>query len=57
MKWLFEAAGSAVTYDSNSFAPDSASTATSISTGRKTYSGTINNTEIFNKMAEMLNVQ
>ena len=38
----FEAAGSAVTYDSNSFAPDSASTATSISTGEKTYSGTIN---------------
>ena len=38
----FEAAGSAVTYDSNSFAPDSASTATSISTGHKTCSGTIN---------------
>lgn len=38
----FEAAGSAVTYDSNSFAPDSASTATSLSTGKKTYSGTIN---------------
>ena len=38
----FEAAGSAVTYDSNSFCPDSASTATSISTGHKTYSGTIN---------------
>ena len=38
----FETAGSAVTYDSNSFAPDSASTATSISTGHKTYSGTIN---------------
>ncbi len=38
----FEAAGSAVTFDSNSFAPDSASTATSISTGHKTYSGTIN---------------
>ncbi|MBO5228551.1 MAG: alkaline phosphatase [Lachnospiraceae bacterium] len=37
----FEAAGSAVTYDSNSFAPDSASTATSIATGHKTYSGTI----------------
>lgn len=37
----FEAAGSAVTYDSNSFAPDSASTATSIATGYKTYSGTI----------------
>ena len=41
----FEAAGSAVTYDSNSFAPDSASTATSIATGHKTYSGTINMSE------------
>lgn len=29
----FDVAGSAVTYDSNSFAPDSASTATSIATG------------------------
>lgn len=38
----FDVAGSAVTYDSNSFAPDSASTATSLSTGEKTYSGTIN---------------
>ena len=38
----FDVAGSAVTYDSNSFCPDSASTATSISTGHKTYSGTIN---------------
>lgn len=38
----FEAVGSVVTYDSNSFAPDSASTATSISTGHKTYSGSIN---------------
>ena len=38
----FEAAGSAVTYDSNSFAPDSASTATSLATGYKTYSGSIN---------------
>lgn len=38
----FDVAGSAVTYDSNSFAPDSASTATSISTGKKTYSGSIN---------------
>ena len=38
----FEAAGSAVTFDSNSFAPDSASTATSIATGHKTYSGSIN---------------
>ena len=32
----FEVAGSAVTYDSCSFAPDSASTATSIATGYKT---------------------
>ena len=38
----FEVAGSAVTFDSNSFAPDSASTATSIATGYKTYSGSIN---------------
>ena len=38
----FPVAGSAVTYDSSSFCPDSASTATSISTGYKTYSGTIN---------------
>ena len=38
----FEVAGSAKTYDSCSFAPDSASTATSIATGRKTYSGMIN---------------
>ena len=38
----FEVAGSAVTYVSCSFAPDSASTATSIATGKKTYSGMIN---------------
>ena len=38
----FPVSGSAVTYDSTSFCPDSASTATSISTGHKTYSGTIN---------------
>ena len=38
----FPVAGSAVTYDSCSFAPDSASTATSIATGHKTYSGMIN---------------
>ena len=38
----FPVAGSAQTYDSTSFCPDSASTATSISTGHKTYSGTIN---------------
>jgi len=57
----FEAAGSAVTYDSNSFAPDSASTATSISTGRKTYSGTINvdvtGTEVFETIAEKVHEQ
>lgn len=41
----FEAAGSAVTYDSSSFCPDSASTATSLSTGYKTYSGVINMNE------------
>ncbi|MBE6024629.1 MAG: alkaline phosphatase [Cellulosilyticum sp.] len=38
----FPVAGSAQTYDSTSFCPDSASTATSISTGYKTHSGTIN---------------
>lgn len=38
----FPVAGSAQTYDATSFAPDSASTATSISTGYKTHSGTIN---------------
>ena len=38
----FPVAGSAVTYDSSSFCPDSASTATSLSTGYKTYSGSIN---------------
>jgi alkaline phosphatase len=38
----FPIAGSAQTFDSTSFCPDSASTATSISTGFKTYSGVIN---------------
>ena len=38
----FPVAGSAQPYDSTSFCPDSASTATSIATGHKTYSGTIN---------------
>lgn len=38
----FPIAGSAQTYDATSFAPDSASTATSILTGQKTHSGTIN---------------
>ena len=57
----FEAAGSAVTYDSNSFCPDSASTATSISTGHKTYSGTINMNETgsvaYKTIAEQLKEQ
>ena len=43
----FPVAGSAATYDSTSFCPDSASTATSLSTGHKTYSGTINMDETF----------
>lgn len=38
----FPVNGSAQTFDSTSFCPDSASTATSISTGNKTYSGVIN---------------
>lgn len=38
----FPVAGTATTFDSTSFAPDSASTATSLSTGFKTYSGVIN---------------
>ena len=50
----FEVAGSAVTYDSNSFAPDSASTATSISTGHKTYSGSINVDETATKTYETI---
>ncbi|MGN0692219.1 MAG: alkaline phosphatase, partial [Oscillospiraceae bacterium] len=43
----FPVCGSAVTYDSTSFCPDSASTATSLATGHKTYSGTINMDETF----------
>ncbi len=43
----FPVVGSANTYDSSSFCPDSASTATSLSTGHKTYSGTINMDETF----------
>ncbi|MBS7526244.1 alkaline phosphatase [Fusibacter paucivorans] len=38
----FSVAGNATTFDSTSFCPDSASTATSISTGFKTLSGVIN---------------
>lgn len=50
----FEAAGSAITYDSTSFCPDSASTATSLSTGYKTYSGTINMDETFTTSYETI---
>lgn len=53
----FEAAGSASTYDSNSFAPDSASTATSIATGFKTYSGSINVDETATKTYETITEQ
>ncbi len=57
----FPVAGSAVTYDSNSFCPDSASTATSISTGHKTYSGTINmdetGTTAYETIAEQVHEQ
>ncbi|MBE5962009.1 MAG: alkaline phosphatase [Lachnospiraceae bacterium] len=50
----FETAGSAITYDSSSFCPDSASTATSISTGHKTYSGVINMNETKNEEYETI---
>ena len=57
----FDVAGSAITYDSCSFAPDSASTATSIATGHKTYSGMINvdetGTKSFETIAERLHEQ
>ena len=57
----FEGVGTAVTYDSNSFAPDSASTATSIATGHKTYSGPINVDETgtveYETIAEQLKAQ
>ncbi len=50
----FPIAGSAETYDSTSFAPDSASTATSIATGYKTYSGTINMDTTYTKEYETI---
>ena len=57
----FEGVGTAVTFDSNSFAPDSASTATSIATGYKTYSGSINVDETgtveYETIAEQLKAQ
>ncbi len=45
----FPVSGSATTYDSTSFCPDSASTATSIASGHKTYSGVLNRNEAKNK--------
>lgn len=57
----FETTGSAVNYDSNSFAPDSASSATSIATGNKTYAGSINvdttGTVSFETIAEKVHSQ
>ncbi|MCC8014798.1 MAG: alkaline phosphatase [Eubacterium sp.] len=57
----FDIAGSAQTYDSTSFAPDSASTATSIATGNKTWSGSINVSlnfsEEYETIAEKLKAQ
>ena len=50
----FPIAGSAQTYDSTSFAPDSASTATSIATGKKTWSGSINVSEDFTQTYETI---
>lgn len=50
----FDVSGSAQTYDSTSFAPDSASTATSIATGNKTWSGSINVSEDFTQKYETI---
>ncbi|MDD3338641.1 MAG: alkaline phosphatase [Lachnospiraceae bacterium] len=50
----FPVSGSAQTYDSTSFAPDSASTATSIATGNKTWSGSINVSEDFSQEYETI---
>lgn len=50
----FPIAGSAQTYDSTSFAPDSASTATSMATGYKTWSGSINVSEDFSTEYETI---
>lgn len=46
--------GSVQTYDSTSFAPDSASTATSIATGNKTWSGSINVSTDFSQKYETI---
>ena len=57
----FSSSGSATTYDSTSFCPDSASTATSIASGYKTYSGVINmdetKTQSYTTIAEQLKAE
>lgn len=57
----FPITGTATTFDSTSFCPDSASTATSISTGFKTLSGVINmdetKTKSYDTIAEKLKTQ
>ncbi|MCD8238890.1 MAG: alkaline phosphatase [Clostridiales bacterium] len=57
----FDVAGSAQTYDSTSFAPDSSSTATAIATGHKTWSGSLNVSlnfsEEYETIAEKLKAQ
>lgn len=50
----FPVAGSAQTYDSTSFCPDSSSSATAIATGHKTYSGMINMNETATKSYETI---
>ncbi|MDD6715626.1 MAG: alkaline phosphatase [Firmicutes bacterium] len=50
----FPVSGSAQTYDSTSFAPDSASTATAIATGNKTWSGSVNVSLDFSKKYETI---
>lgn len=50
----FSSTGSARTYDATSFAPDSASTATSLATGEKTWSGSINVSTSFNEEYETI---
>lgn len=50
----FPTVGSAITYDSTSFCPDSAATATAISTGHKTYSGVLSMDETKTKSYETI---
>lgn len=50
----FDSIGITNTYDSTSFTPDSASTATSLATGKKTHSGTINMDETYTQAFETI---